>query len=152
MSEVGGSFVSFRIARWIVIGLTFSLISACSLGGGGQPAAKSGGTGNSANPPDVASKLDSYYQKARSSGEKKVVHYGGVGAEYDEIITAFQSHYPDIEVERVLLRGPEMIQRLQAEAASGKVIANAGSHGQTTMTTLDKDGMLQQWEGPPTAA
>jgi len=81
-----------------------------------------------------------------------VSHYGGTGFEYEQIVKDFQKSYPKVEVETVLLRGPEMIQRIQAEAASGKLIANVVSHGQTTMTTVDKQGMLEKWEGPPTAS
>jgi iron(III) transport system substrate-binding protein len=56
-----------------------------------------------------------------------------------------------MEMERVNLRGPEMIQRLQAEAASGKYVGNLVTHGQTTMSTVDAAGGLTDWDGPPTA-
>jgi len=101
---------------------------------------------------EVKAKLDEYYSKAQASGELLVSHYGGVGSEYADIVKDFHKYYPKVEVQTVNLRGPEMIQRVQAEAASGKLIANVVSHGQTTMSTTDKEGMLQQWEGPPTAA
>lgn len=109
-----------------------------------KPAAPSAAT--------VASVIDGYYQKARASGENKVVAYGGLGADWDEVFTTFTKTFPGISAEKVNLRGPEMIQRLQAEAASGKQIANVVGHGQTTMSTIDAAGMLTEWEGPPTAA
>ncbi|MFN0071804.1 MAG: ABC transporter substrate-binding protein [Chloroflexota bacterium] len=143
----------WTIANWLVsIAAGTALVACSSVGGspGGSTAQKSNAAG--ANPPEVSKKLDEYYQRAQASKELRVVHYGGPGPEYEEIIKEFRRHYPDIEVETVTLRGPDMIQRLQAESASGKIIANVGSHGQTTMTTLDAAGMLQQWEGPPTAA
>lgn len=143
----------WTVANWLVSVVAGAALVACSAGGGspGGGAAPTGVSGVT-NPPEVAKKLDELYQRAQSSNELRVVHYGGPGPEYEEIIKEFRKRYPKVEVETVQLRGPEMIQRLQAEATSGKLIANVGSHGQTTMTTLDAQGMLQQWEGPPTAA
>ena len=142
-----------RVAALTWIALAAIGLAACS---GGSLAPGNASTNNggpaSANAPDVKAKLDDFYTKAQASGGVKVSHYGGTGSEYDEIVKDFHKYYPKIEVETVLLRGPEMIQRVQAEAASGKLIANVVSHGQTTMSTVDKQGMLEQWEGPPTAS
>jgi len=98
----------------------------------------------------AASALDAYYQNARSAGQMKVTHYG-LGAEYRTLANVFQQKFPGMEVEPVTLRGPEMIQRINAEAASGQYVANAASTGLTTMSTLEETGRLVKWE-PPTAA
>lgn len=135
-----------------LIWLTLAALALAACSGGGTSGGSSSTGSASANTGDVKAKLDDYYAKAQSSGGMKVSHYGGTGSEYDEIVKDFKKSYPKIEVETVLLRGPEMIQRIQAEAASGKLIANVVSHGQTTMTTVDKQGMLEKWEGPPTQA
>jgi ABC-type Fe3+ transport system substrate-binding protein len=45
-----------------------------------------------------------------------------------------------------------MIQRFQAEGASGRRIANVASTGATTMSTLEQQGLFAEWEGPPHAA
>ncbi|HEX3247382.1 MAG TPA: hypothetical protein VHX16_18400, partial [Chloroflexota bacterium] len=103
--------------------------------------------------PAATSKLDDYYQRARASGEMKIVHYGGgVGPEYEPMAAAFREKYPGTEVEMVSLRGPELIQRLTAESASGKFIANVASAGATTMLGVEQPGFLAEWEGPPNAA
>src|SRR5215210_8337381 len=81
----------------------------------------------------TASKLNEYYQKAKASGELKIVHYGP-GPEYQPLVDEFRKTYPDVEIELVSLRGTETIQRLAAEAASGKRIANVVSGGQTSQT------------------
>src|SRR5919202_4163870 len=77
--------------------------------------------------------MDGYYQAAKSSGQMKVTHYGSPDDSYKPAIEAFTKRFPGMEVETVLLRGPEMTERLNAEAASGKFIANVGGHGETTM-------------------
>src|SRR5215208_6892 len=72
--------------------------------------------------------LDDYFQKAKASGQMKVTHYG-LGQEYRSLATAFQQKYAGMQVEPVTLRGPEMIQRINAEAASGQYVANVASTG-----------------------
>jgi iron(III) transport system substrate-binding protein len=94
-----------------------------------------------------AAVLNDYYQKAKASGQTKVTHYG-LGAEYRALADVFQQKFSGLEVEPVTLRGPEMIQRINAEAASGRYVANAASTGLTTMSTLEKSGMLVKWEPP----
>src|SRR6266508_4285759 len=153
--------------RFVLLSCVAALAVACSAPEAQSPAPPqaSAGSGATTAPPsaaqppaaeqpvaaapagDVKAKLDEYYQKARASGETRVVHYGGGGEEWQPIIKAFRERYPAIEVEKVLQRGPEMIQRIQAEAASGKYVGTAASHGQTTMTTSDAQGFFTQWEG-----
>lgn len=113
------------------------------------PAAAKPGSGPSDT--QVASVIDGYYQKAKASGETKLAIYGGVGPDWDGVINAFKKKFSGIDMESVNLRGPEMIQRLQAEAASGRYVANLVTHGQTTMSTIDAAGVLTDWDGPPTA-
>lgn len=106
-----------------------------------------------ARPAAATSKLDEYYQRAKSSGEMKVIHYGGgLGPEYEPMAAAFRQKYPGTEVELVSLRGPELIQRLTAESSSGKHIANVAGAGATTMLGVEQPGFLAEWEGPPNAA
>jgi iron(III) transport system substrate-binding protein len=106
-----------------------------------------------AKPVAAANKLDEYYQRAKASGELKIVQYGGgLGPEYEPMAAAFRQKYPGTEVELVSLRGPELIQRLTAEASSGKYIANVASAGATTMLGVEQPGFLAEWEGPPNAA
>ncbi|MFN0074261.1 MAG: ABC transporter substrate-binding protein [Chloroflexota bacterium] len=103
--------------------------------------------------PAAMNKLDEYYQRAKSAGEMKIIHYGGgVGSEYEPVAAAFRQKYPGAEVEMVNLRGPELIQRLTAEASSGKHIANIASAGATTMLGVEQPGFLAEWEGPPNVA
>jgi iron(III) transport system substrate-binding protein len=94
--------------------------------------------------------LDEYYQQAKASGETKVTWYG-IGDEYRLLAEVFNLTYPGIMVEPVLLRGPEMIQRISAEHASGQYIANLAATGLTTMSELERLGRLVQWD-PPNAA
>lgn len=103
-----------------------------------------------AAPADLNAQLDAYYQKARTSGETKVTHYG-LGPEYQGLIKVFQEKFPGVSVENVNLRGPEMIQRINAEAASGKYVANVASTGLTTMGELERLERLVKWS-PPTAS
>jgi ABC-type Fe3+ transport system substrate-binding protein len=98
----------------------------------------------------ASSKLAEYYQKAKASGELKIVHYGP-GPEYQPLVEEFRKTYPDIQIELVSLRGTETYQRLQAEAVSGKRIANVVSGGQTSQTQMEKEGLFTKWEGPPNA-
>jgi iron(III) transport system substrate-binding protein len=95
--------------------------------------------------------INGYYQKAKASGETKLVIYGGLAEDWNDVIAEFRKKYPDMSMEKVNLRGPEMLQRLAAEKASGKQVANMVTHGQTTMSTFDKQGDMTEWEGPPTA-
>jgi ABC-type Fe3+ transport system substrate-binding protein len=99
----------------------------------------------------TSAKLAEYYQAAKASGELKIVHYGP-GPEYQPLVEEFRKTYPDVQVELVSLRGTETYQRLQAEAASGKRIANVVSGGQTSQTQMEKEGLFAKWEGPPNAA
>jgi len=98
-----------------------------------------------------SAKLDEYYQKAKASGELKIVHYGP-GPEYQPVVDAFRKIYPDIQIELVNLRGTDTYQRLNAENASGKKIGNVVSGGQTSQTQMEKEGLFLKWEGPPNAA
>lgn len=99
----------------------------------------------------VSSKLDEYYQKAKAANDLKIVHYGP-GPEYRPMVDAFRKTYPDVQIELVNLRGTETFQRLSAEAASGRHIANVVSGGQTTQTSIEKQGLFAVWEGPPNVA
>lgn len=107
------------------------------------PAATGAATGG------VAAELDAYYQKARASGETKVTHYG-LGTEYEPLAKAFQQKFPGIQMEPVPMRGAEMIQRINAERASGKVVANVAGTGVTTTSEIERQGHYVQWR-PPTA-
>jgi iron(III) transport system substrate-binding protein len=115
----------------------------------GIPAAAQTGGGPSAA--EVSAVINDYYEKAKAAKQTSIVIYGGVGPEWDPMIPEFRKRYPEIQIEKVNLRGPEMLQRLAAEKASGKQISNVAVHGQTTMSTFEKQGDLTEWEGPPTA-
>ena len=97
----------------------------------------------------VAAKLDEYYQKARASGEMNVVQYGP-GPEYQPFVDAFKQKFPGTSAETVNLRGIETFQRMSAETASGKHIANVVSGGATSLYGMDQQGYFVEWEGPPT--
>lgn len=149
--------MSLHRFRFVLLSCVAALAIGCGAPAAQSPAQSQAPAGSepavaSAPAGDVKAKLDEYYQKARTSGETRVVHYGGGGEEWLPIIKAFRERYPAIEVEKVLQRGPEMIQRITAEAASGKYVGTVASHGQTTMTTSEAQGLFTQWEGPPTAA
>ncbi len=78
--------------------------------------------------------------------------YGASLNEFEPIVDAFRQRFPGIEVETQIFRAPESMQRLAAEATSGKQIGNVVSHGETSMSTMDADGVFADWEGPPNAA
>lgn len=121
------------------------LLAACSAPA--APTAKA-----PAAPADPSSaKLQDLYESAKASGVMKVTMYSA-GPEYRPIFDLFQQRYPGTEVEGVLLRGPEMIQRFQAEASAGRRIANVAGTGATTMSTLEQQGLFAEWDGPPNAA
>src|SRR4051794_19350970 len=105
----------------------------------------------SSNPTQDTAKLDEYYQKAKASGQLSIVHYGP-GAEYAPMAEVFKQHYPDVQIEMLNLRGTETFQRLSAEAASGRHIANVVSGGATSLFAMEQQGFLDTWEGPPNAA
>jgi iron(III) transport system substrate-binding protein len=96
-----------------------------------------------------AAKLDEYYQKARASGEMNITHYGP-GPEYAPMVEAFKQKFPGTSAETVNLRGVETFQRISAETASGKHIANVVSGGATSLFGMDQQGYFVEWEGPPT--
>jgi iron(III) transport system substrate-binding protein len=100
----------------------------------------------------VSSKLAELHQQALASGQTKVTHYATFGVEADPLIDLFQRSFPGIQVERVQLRTPEMIQRLAAEAGIGRRIASVASAGATSMTTIEQGDHLLEWEGPANAA
>jgi iron(III) transport system substrate-binding protein len=109
-----------------------------------------GATGAVQSDATLSAAIDAIYQKAKASGQTKVTHYG-LEDSYRPVIESFQKRFQGITVEPVLLRGPEMIQRINAEAASGQYIANVASTGLTTMSELERTGRLVQWD-PPNAA
>jgi iron(III) transport system substrate-binding protein len=78
-----------------------------------------------------------------------IVHYGP-GPEYMPMVEAFKQKFPGLTAETVNLRGVETTQRISAEAASGKHIANVVSGGATSLFGMDQSGYFVEWEGPPT--
>lgn len=97
----------------------------------------------------VAAQLDEYYQRAKASGEMKVTHYG-LGTEYEPLAKVFMQKFPGTQVEPVAMRGAEIIQRINAEMASGKGVANVAGTGVTTTSEMERQGMYVKWR-PPTA-
>lgn len=97
----------------------------------------------------VAAKLDEYYQKAKASGEMSIVQYGP-GPEYQPFVDAFKQRFPGTSAETVNLRGIETFQRISAETASGKHVANVVWGGATSLYGMDQQGYFVEWEGPPT--
>jgi ABC-type Fe3+ transport system substrate-binding protein len=97
----------------------------------------------------IQPQLDEYYQKAKASGEMKVTHYG-IFSEYEPLAKVFMERYPGTSVEAVGLRGAEIIQRIGAEMASGKGVANVAGTGVTTTTEMERQGMYVKWR-PPSA-
>src|ERR1700741_2970630 len=78
-----------------------------------------------------------------------VVQYGP-GPEYQPLIDTFKQNFPGVSAETVNLRGIEGFQRISAETASGKHIANVVSGGATSLFGMDQQGYFVEWEGPPT--
>lgn len=111
-------------------------------------------TAPAAAPKTAASdaQMNELYQRARASGQTKITHYATFGAEVDPMIGQFQRRFSEIQVERVQLRTPDIIQRLAAEGAAGRRIANVVSAGATSMTTVEQAGHLLEWEGPSNAS
>src|SRR5688500_10859506 len=63
----------------------------------------------------VTAPLTQLHQQALASGQTKVTHYATFGVEADPLIEQFQRSSAGVQVERVQLRTPEIIQRLAAE-------------------------------------
>src|SRR5687767_5360311 len=82
------------------------LLAACSTPT--TPATKSAAPAADPN----SARLQEYYDRAKAAGEMKVTLYSA-GPEYRPIFDQFQERYPGTQVEGVVLRGPEMIQRFQ---------------------------------------
>ncbi len=137
--------ISRAFFQRVAAGAAALLLTACSSPAG--PVAKSAAPASDPG----SSKMQEYYEKARASGDLRVTLYSA-GPEYRPIFDLFQERYPGTQVEGVLVRGPEMIQRFQAEATSGRRIANVAATGATTMSTLEQQGLFAEWEGPPNAA
>lgn len=114
-----------------------------------KPAAEKAAPAPQSKSDTVAAKLDEYYQKARASGQMNIVHYGP-GPEYAPMVEAFKQKFPGTSAETVNLRGVETFQRISAETASGKHIANVVSGGATSLFGMDQQGFFETWEGPPT--
>lgn len=98
----------------------------------------------------VTAQLNEYYEKAKASGEMKVTHYGLFPAEYGPLAKVFMERFPGTSVEPVGMRGAEIIQRINAEIASGKGVANVAGTGVTTTSEMERQGMYVKWR-PPTA-
>ncbi|HEX3245181.1 MAG TPA: extracellular solute-binding protein [Chloroflexota bacterium] len=114
-----------------------------------KPAEKAASAAPAPKADAVAAKLDEYYQKAKASGEMSIVQYGP-GPEYQPFLDAFKEKFPGTSAETVNLRGIETFQRIGAEAASGRHIANIVWGGATSLYGMDQQGYFVEWEGPPT--
>ena len=99
----------------------------------------------------AAAKLNEYYEKAKAAGQMNIVHYGP-GPEYAPMVEAFKQKFPGVTAETVNLRGVETTQRIAAEAASGKRIANVVSGGATSLVWHGPVRILRRVGGPPNAS
>jgi iron(III) transport system substrate-binding protein len=77
----------------------------------------------------------------------KVVHYG-IYQEYEPLAKVFMEKYPGTVVEPTGMRGAEIIQRIGAEMASGRGVANVAGTGVTTTTEMERQGMFVKWRPP----
>ena len=105
-------------------------------------------------------KLQTLYQQAVKAGEKKVVIYGPEAATLTpELQKTWQTYFPDLTLEGVQQFGPTLQERIRAEHATGKGIADvvesgssdyvkaaAGTFGELqTFTGREID---DKWRGP----
>jgi iron(III) transport system substrate-binding protein len=66
------------------------------------------------------------------------------------MVEGFKQRFPGTSAESVNLRGIETVQRISAEAVSGRHIANVVEGGATSLYAMDQQGRFVEWEGPPT--
>lgn len=125
---------------------------ASSTAGGGSSAkadvSDPGALGGSA----AASAMSKLYAQAMAKGEKTVTVYGPVDGQLQGLgaYAQFEKRFPGIKVNPVMVFGASLAQKLQAEATSGKHVADV-VHSGTDVIGYAGSGQLQPFK-PVTAA
>ena len=84
---------------------------------------------------------------ARAKQEGKLVFYTGFSG--NELYRALKKGFEDqfgIQVDMLIARPSETHERLRVEVASGRTVADALIHGESTSSRLARDGLLQKTE------
>jgi iron(III) transport system substrate-binding protein len=90
---------------------------------------------------------------ARARQEGKLVFYTGFSG--NELYRAIKKGFEDrfgVTVDMLIARPSETHERLRVEVASGRTVADALIHGESTSTRLVRDGLLQKVGDIPGAA
>ena len=88
---------------------------------------------------DWRKKWEETVEAAKKEGQL-VIYHSNV---YDRLFEEFEKKYPEIKLTKVMLRGPELSQRVMAEKRAGKHLADLALGGAWTMLSVfHKAGLL----------
>lgn len=155
---MGGTMAQLRISSWLRAqrsGASLSLIVlALSLGcaapaipGPSQPTGLGAPAGVSASPITG----DAEWSKVVEAGtrEGRVVIYGSFEQSLqDAYIPEFKKRYPGIEVDVVFAPGPQAAEKIRAESAAGKVVADMWRSFTDPALAMRDQGLLEHWQAP----
>ncbi|GAC1312940.1 MAG: ABC transporter substrate-binding protein [Chloroflexota bacterium] len=81
--------------------------------------------------------------------EGRVVIYGSFEQSLqDAYIPEFKKRYPGIEVDVVFAPGPQAAEKIRAEVAAGKVVADLWRSFTDPALAMRDQGLLEQWQAP----
>jgi iron(III) transport system substrate-binding protein len=144
-----------RSQTWLIPWLLAVLAVAAAMGlGSSRVAAQEGSPQVSSAPApsapaDLEATLAALYEAAQAEGQVLLIGPGAEG--FRPLLDAFALKYPGITVEAVTARGPEIIARLDAEAASGQHTAGVMTSSLGTLFNARTNNHLEQYS-PPAAA
>ncbi|MFN0072860.1 MAG: ABC transporter substrate-binding protein, partial [Chloroflexota bacterium] len=127
--------------------------AAASPGGSAGPAASPvSGAGAAASPaaapkPAAAAVSDAEVEAARREGTV-VIYASGEAAQWDPLKEAWNKRFPGIDLQVVAQRGRESREKVIAEQAARRVLADIVSAGPDSTTELDKLGFLDAFQPP----
>jgi iron(III) transport system substrate-binding protein len=143
--------------RWPagLVSLALTLAAACSPAQSAAPAATTApaATAGSAAAAggDTATTGDAAWQQIVEAGKKegKIVIYGTFEQSLqDKYIPEFNKVYPFITVEVVYGSGPESAEKIRAETAAGKLVADIWRSNTDPALALRDQGLLEQYQTP----
>ena len=124
-----------------IAGLVLALGAACTPAQ--PPAAQAGPTPVTAADPAWNRIVDA----ARQEG--KLVIYGTFEQSLQDVyIPAFNKVYPFVAVEVVYGTGPQSAEKIRAEAAAGKLVADIWRSNTDPGLAMRDQGILEQWQAP----
>lgn len=99
-----------------------------------------------AKPPEKAPATNELYEAAKKEGT--VVIYGLGGAQFEPAEKAFEARYPGVDAQGQDQRGRESREKIIAEQAARRVIADIVSGGPDSTTELAKAGFIEKYQSP----